>query len=188
MIVKNTNFYKRGPVTMKILRNGEIQKVKATALGCLIGSSRTIIQLPSIDKARGERREDQKASERAFSRRVVRIRPTVPSSGRQLGSKRPKVFNTFSCFYGGWHLLFFIVRLLFPSTSWQHAHDPSTTINGERETDRQTDRQRNSKEKNGRENEREQERKKGGDGTRVHAVQKRKRGHPNERKTSVSLL
>lgn len=27
----------------------------------------------------------------------------------QLGSKRPKVFNTFSCFYGGWHSLFFIV-------------------------------------------------------------------------------
>lgn len=41
---------------------------------------------------------------------------TFPGEGSS-GSKRPKVFNTFSCFYGGWHLLFFIVRLLFPSPS-----------------------------------------------------------------------
>lgn len=43
------------------------------------------------------------------------------ASSRQLGSKRPKVFNTFSCFYGGWHLLFFIVSPLFPACSFSRS-------------------------------------------------------------------
>ena len=83
--------------------------------------------------------------------------------------------------------LLFVSSFLLPHGNTHTTLQPRSTEK-ERQTDRQTDRETVKKRMEEKTNANKKERKKGGDGTRVHAVQKRKRGHPNERKTSVSLL
>lgn len=77
-----------------------------------------------------------------FSRVCSYIYPRNCARPSQLGSKRPKVFNTFSCFYGGWHSLFFIVsspaaslslRLFLSFSRWNAHKSPSMSEEERRE-------------------------------------------------------
>lgn len=80
-----------------------------------------------------------------FSRVCSYIYPRNCARPSQLGSKRPKVFNTFSCFYGGWHSLFFIVsspaaslslRLFLSFSRWNAHKSPSMSEEERREETR----------------------------------------------------
>lgn len=82
------------------------------ALLLMLNFTRLIARVSSPYKVLGEHPNASWSSSSSSSSLVAHISDRAPP--RQLGSKRSKVFNTFSCFYGGWHLLFFIVLPSFP--------------------------------------------------------------------------
>lgn len=83
------------------------------ALLLMLNFTRLIARVSSPYKVLGEHpNASWSSSSSSSSSLVAHISDRAPP--RQLGSKRSKVFNTFSCFYGGWHLLFFIVLPSFP--------------------------------------------------------------------------
>lgn len=83
------------------------------ALLLMLNFTRLIARVSSPYKVLGKHpNASWSSSSSSSSSLVAHISDRAPP--RQLGSKRSKVFNTFSCFYGGWHLLFFIVLPSFP--------------------------------------------------------------------------
>lgn len=127
---------------MKILRDGEIQKVKATALGCLIGSFRTIIQLSSIDDAWGnEGKIRRHRRERSRGGSFVYVRLYLPREGSSaVKGLKFLILSVVFMAAGICSFLLFVSSFLLPHGNTHTTLQPRSTEK-ERQADRQTDRE-----------------------------------------------